>query len=84
MVTVADIEAGVAIAEAIVISAIVKVAPAIEQGIVSSVPYVQAIAGLIQGSNATQQQIDATLAQINTATSEFLKELPSDDGTTTT
>jgi hypothetical protein len=63
MVTVADIEAGVAIAEAIV-TAIVKVAPAIEQGIVSSVPYVQAIAGLIQGSNATQQQIDVTLAQI--------------------
>ena len=64
MVTAADIEAGVAIAEAIV-SAIVKVAPAIQQGVVSSLPYVQAIAGLIQGTNATQEQIDATLAQIN-------------------
>lgn len=83
MVTIADIEAGVAVAEAIV-SAIVKVAPAIEEGIVSSVPYVQAIAGLIQGSNATREQIDATLAQINAATDAFLTELPADDGSTTT
>jgi len=83
MVTVAEIEAGVAIAEAIV-SAIVKVAPAIQQGVVSSLPYVQAIAGLIQGTNATQEQIDATLAQINAATDAFLKPLPPDDGTTTT
>jgi hypothetical protein len=83
MVSIADVEAGIAVAEAIV-SAIVKVAPAIEQGVISSVPYVQAIAGLIQGSNATQQQIDATLAQINAATDEFLQELPADDGSTTT
>jgi hypothetical protein len=83
MVTAAEIEAGVAIAEAIV-SAIVKAAPAIQQGVVSSLPYVQAIAGLIQGTNATQQQIDATLAQINAATDEFLKPLPPDDGATTT
>ena len=83
MVTAADIEAGVAIAEAIV-SAIVKAAPAIQQGVVSSLPYAQAIAGLIQGTNATQEQIDATLAQINAATDEFLKPLPLDDGTTTT
>lgn len=83
MVTAADIEAGVAIAEAIV-SAIVKVAPAIQQGVVSSLPYAQAIAGLIQGSNATQDQIDAALASINAATDEFLKPLPPDDGATTT
>ena len=83
MVSAADIEAGVASAEAIV-SAIVKVAPAIQQGVVSSLPYVQAIAGLIQGTNATQEQIDATLAQINVATDEFLKPLPTDDGSTTT
>ncbi|EFI51580.1 hypothetical protein [Afipia sp. 1NLS2] len=83
MVSAADIEAGVAIAEAIV-STIVKVAPAIQQGVISSLPYVQAIAGLIQGTNATQEQIDATLAQINAATDEFLKPLPTDDGSTTT
>jgi len=83
MVTAADIEAGVAIAEAIV-SAVVKAAPAIQQGVVSSLPYVQAIAGLIQGSNATQDQIDAALASINAATDEFLKPLPPDDGATTT
>jgi hypothetical protein len=83
MVTAAEIEAGVAIAEAIV-SAIVKAAPAIQQGVVSSLPYVQAIAGLIRGTNTTQEQIDATLAQINAATDEFLKPLPPDDGATTT
>jgi len=83
MVTVADVEAGIAIAEAIV-GAIVKVAPAIEEGVLSSIPYVQAIAGLIQGSNTTREQIDETLARINAATDEFLKELPPDDGSTTT
>src|SRR3569623_2424428 len=83
MVTAAEIEAGVAIAEAIV-SAIVKVAPAIQQGVVSSIPYVQAIAGLIQGNTATQVQIDATLAQINAATEAFLAPLPPADGATTT
>jgi hypothetical protein len=44
MVTAAEIEAGLAAAE-VIVSAIVKVAPAIEQGVVSSIPYVQAIAG---------------------------------------
>ena len=83
MVTATEIQAGVAIAEAIV-SAIVRAAPAIQQGVISSLPYVQAIAGLIQGTNATQEQIDATLAQINAATDEFLKPLPADDGSTTT
>lgn len=83
MVTVADITAGIAVAEAIV-NAIVKAAPAIEQGVMSSVPYVQAIAGLIQGTNATQQQIDDTLAAINAASDLFDRPLPPDDGTTTT
>ncbi|WP_439924850.1 hypothetical protein [Nitrobacter sp. JJSN] len=83
MVTAAEIEAGLAAAEAIV-SAIVKVAPAIEQGVVSSIPYVQAIAGLIGGSNATSDEIDAVLAQINAAADEFLSPLPPDDGSTTT
>jgi hypothetical protein len=83
MVTAAEIEAGLAAAEAIV-DAIVKVAPAIELGVVSSIPYVQAIAGLIGGSNATRDEIDAVLAQINAATDAFLDPLPPDDGSTTT
>ena len=83
MVSAAEIEAGLAVAEAIV-SAIVKVAPAIEQGVVSSIPSVQAIAGLIGGSNATPEQIDAVLARINAASEEFLSPLPPDDGSTTT
>jgi hypothetical protein len=83
MFSAAEIEAGLAVAEAIV-SAIVKVAPAIEQGVVSSIPYVQAIAGLIGGSNATPEQIDAVLARINAAADEFSNPLPPDDGSTTT
>lgn len=79
----ATIEAGIAVAEAIV-DAIVKMAPAIEQGVVSSVPYVQAIAGLIQGTNATQAQIDGLLASVNAASAQFQTPLPPDDGTTTT
>lgn len=82
MVTVADVTAGLAVAEAIV-NAIVKAVPAIEQGVMSSLPYVQAIAGLIQGTNATQQQIDDTLAAINAASDLFDRPLLPDDGTTT-
>lgn len=83
MVSAAEIEAGLEAAEAIV-DAIVRIAPAIEQGIASSVPYVQAIAGLIRGTNATEDQIDAVLAQIDAASDAFLAPLPPDDGTTTT
>lgn len=83
MVSAGEIEAGLEAAEAIV-DAIVRIAPAIEQGIASSVPYVQAIAGLIRGTNATEDQIDAVLAQIDAASDAFLAPLPPDDGTTTT
>jgi len=55
MVTLAEVQAGIAIGEAIV-AAIVKVAPAIQKGVVSSMPYAQAIAGLIQGNNATRSR----------------------------
>lgn len=83
MVTVAEITAGIAIAQAI-FDAIVKAYPAIQKGVVSSVPFVEAIAGLIAGSNATQEQIDQALANVNAVTDEFLKPLPPDDGNTTT
>ncbi|EAQ35658.1 hypothetical protein NB311A_12579 [Nitrobacter sp. Nb-311A] len=83
MVTVAEVAAALAAAEAIV-NAIIKVAPAIEQGVASSMPYVQAIAGLIGGSNATADEIDAVLARINAEVDEFLRPLPPDDGSTTT
>lgn len=79
----ATIEAAISAATAIV-DAIIKVAPAIEQGIASSEPYVQAITGLITGSNATQAQVDALLAQVNVASQQFQQPLPLDDGTTTT
>lgn len=83
MITAADVSAGLAAAEAIV-NAIIKVAPAIERGVVSSIPYVQAIAGLIGGKNATAEEIDAVLVRINAEVDLFLKPLPPDDGSTTT
>ncbi len=79
----ATIEAAAAAATAIV-DAIVKVAPAIEQGIASSAPFVNAITGLITGSNATQAQIDALLASANLASQQFQQPLPPDTGDTTT
>lgn len=79
----ATIEAAIAAATSIV-NAIVKVAPAIEQGIVSSEPYAQAIAGLMTGTNATQAQIDTLLTSVNAASADFETPLPQDDGTTTT
>jgi hypothetical protein len=52
--------------------------------VVSSLPYVQVIAGLIGGTNVASAQIDAVLAQINAATDAFLDPLPADDGSTRT
>jgi ABC-type transporter Mla subunit MlaD len=78
-----DIAAIVAAATSVV-NAIVAAAPAIEKGAVDSAPYVQAIAGLITGSNATQEQIDSLLEQVNAASADFQAPLPPDDGTTTT
>ncbi|ABA04448.1 hypothetical protein Nwi_1186 [Nitrobacter winogradskyi Nb-255] len=83
MVTAAEVSAGLTAAEAIV-NAIIKVAPAIERGVVSSIPYIQAIAGLIGGKNATAEEIDAVLARINAEVDLFLSPLPPDDGSTTT
>lgn len=77
------IEGAIALAESIV-SAIVTAAPAIEQGIASAEPYVQAIAGMVQGTNATIPQIQALLATANISSAQFDAPLPSDDGTTTT
>lgn len=78
------IEAAISVATSIV-DAIIKLAPAIEQGIASSTPFVQAISGLITGTNATQAQIDALLAAANVASAQFETDLPPDvDGSTET
>lgn len=79
----AAIEAGVILAEQIV-EAIIKVAPAIQKGAVSMEPYVMAIAGMLAGSNATQAQVDALLAQLQTDSADFQTPLPPDDGSTST
>ena len=83
MVTAAEVEAGLAIASQIV-NGLIKLAPAIQKGVVSSAPYVQAIGGLITGGNATQEQIDALLVQLEADSADFQTPLPEDDGTTTT
>lgn len=77
------VEAAISVATSIV-DAIVKLAPAIEQGIASSTPFIQAISGLITGTNATQAQVDALLAAANVASTQFELPLPPDDGSTTT
>lgn len=79
----AAVEAGIILAEQIV-EAIVKVAPAIQKGVVSMEPYVVAIGGMLAGSNATQEQVDALLAQLETDSADFQQPLPADDGSTTT
>lgn len=78
-----DIAAALALAEQIV-SALVAAAPAIEKGVISAQPYIQALSGVLTGSNATQGQIDALLAQLQTDSADFQTPLPPDDGTTTT
>lgn len=76
------IEAAISLATTIV-NAIVAQAPAIEADISASIPYVQAIAGMIQGTNATQEQIDALLAAANIASATVQQPLPVDtDGST--
>lgn len=83
MITDVEIEAGLVLAEQIV-SAIIKVAPAIQQGVVSMEPYVEAIAGMITGTNVTPDMVNALVAQVQKDSADFQTPLPADDGTTTT
>jgi hypothetical protein len=75
MVSEATIEAGLALAEQVV-NIIVKAAPAIQKGVISSAPYVEALAGMLTGSNATQEQIDALQAQLEADSADFQTPLP--------
>lgn len=77
------VEGALALAETIV-NAIVQNAPAIEADVSASIPYVQAIAGMIQGTNATMATVQSLLANADIAVDQFLQPLPPDDGTTTT
>jgi hypothetical protein len=70
-----DLATALTFAEQIV-AGLIKLAPAIEQGIVSEVPYVQAIAGMINGSNATVDSINVLLAQLETDSATFQTPLP--------
>lgn len=83
MVDIATVEAGIALAEKIV-DGLIAIAPAVQKGVVSTEPYIAALAGMITGTNATQAQIDALLAQLKTDSADFQTPLPADDGSTTT
>lgn len=67
-----------------IVNAIVQNAPAIEADVSKSIPYVNAIAGMIKGTNATMTEIQSLLASANIAVDDFLTPLAPDDGTTTT
>lgn len=58
-----------------IVTAIIKIAPAVEKGIVDTGPYVSALAGMLTGSNATQAQVDNLLAQLDRDSADFQKPL---------
>lgn len=70
-----DIASALVLAEQIV-AALIKIAPAVEQGVVSTEPYISALAGMLTGGNATQDQVDALLAQLETDSADFQTALP--------
>jgi hypothetical protein len=70
-----DVVAALTLAEQIV-TAIIKIAPAVESGVVSAEPYIQALGGMLTGSNATQEQIDTLLAQLEKDSADFQTPLP--------
>jgi hypothetical protein len=78
----ATIESAIAVATSIV-QAIIQIAPAVQQGIASSQPYIEALTGLITGTNATQAELDILLATVNAASAQFQQSLPADPGNTT-
>ncbi len=78
-----DIAAAISTAQAIV-EALIKASPAIIETATKAKPYVEAIAGLISGGNATQEQLDQVVADVTALSAEFQKPLPPDDGNTTT
>lgn len=67
-----------------IVNAIVANAPAIIDDVTKSEPYIAAIAGMIQGTNATLEEITALLTAANIASEQFQTPLPVDDGSTTT
>lgn len=67
-----------------IVNAIVANAPAIVADITKSQPYIQAIAGMIQGTNATMDEITTLLAAANISSADFQNPLPADDGSTMT
>lgn len=71
---IAEIEAIIATVTTIV-NEIIKAAPAVEQGIATAQPFIEALAGLITGTNVTQEQLDAAVAKVDALSAEFQEPL---------
>jgi hypothetical protein len=67
-----------------IIGALIKAAPAIEQGAADIAPYAEALGKMLMGSNATAADVEMLLTQLETDSADFQTPLPADDGTTTT
>lgn len=76
---IAEAEAVIATVETIV-AAIIKVAPLVEKGVADATPYVQALVGLIKGTNVTQEQLDEAVTRVLALSAEFQKPLPDENG----
>lgn len=72
MVDFTEVEAVISAVTAIV-EEIIKIAPEVEKGVADSKPYVQALVGLIEGNNITQDQLDAAVANAQALSAEFQK-----------
>lgn len=73
----AEVEAIAAAATAF-INGVVQASPAIIKGVTSAEPFVEALVGLLTGSNVTQDQLDASVAQVQALSAEFQEPMPED------
>lgn len=70
-----DLATGIALAEKL-LSAVVKAAPLIQQGIVDATPYAKALGGMLAGTNATQAEVDALIAKLEEDSAKFDQPMP--------
>lgn len=60
----------------VIVEEILKVAPLIQAGVATAEPYVQALIGLIRGTNVSQDDLDSLIATVKAQSDEFQKPLP--------
>lgn len=68
-----------------VLNTVVKIAPAVESGVVSLEPIaVNIFNNLVNGAAITQDQLTALETQVDALAAQIQQPLPADDGSTTT